>query len=383
MASSTLQSRQKDNGALPATKTGGSAEGQLKGPVLDVFTRLIPEIASLPRDKAFETILRSPALLDGCFQIFKTHPDLFAEMLVDRHQTPVLDHDKPLSCGQTLNEVTSMVVRGCAKRYFRQHLDPPRRKPRPPKPLSPWQQFLRLFRPAPPAPPRPPTPAEKLFRVIRSYLLYDWQVPMIPHYTPLPVATVHKLGARLLEAHNQAQLQALLRGESPDQVARHIGAPAKDKAAAAGQSPLFGGISGSIGRPEDVLISGGLDPEAAWRVWQRFEGGKLFGNPRAELQQAALAIVCKCNPELLSSLFYVAGLDTRQVLILLVVVLRKIGEPPFMALMGPTAPAARLNGLVTRLSSDGLPQETDPVRIHTRMEEIVAAYLKDRNDQLD
>jgi hypothetical protein len=50
-----------------------------------------------------------------------------------------------------------------------------------------------------------------------NHLLYEWQVPLLPHYTPLPVSLVRTLGTRILEYRDPDRLKRLLlEGAPPD-----------------------------------------------------------------------------------------------------------------------------------------------------------------------
>jgi len=384
----------------PPGKEGQStADGQLKGAVLDVYRKLIPEFRRMPRAQAVETILQSPPVLQGCLQIFHERRELFDVFLVNDHQEKVEDADKRLSCGRSLNEILTLVVRACAKRYFRQRLDPPRRLPTPSRrtkqQITLWQQILRLFL-RPPPPRRVPTAGERLFTALRPHLLYEWQISMLPHYSPLPVSTVRMLGADILKARSREELHALVRGEplplplpvpppplsSGNTFAAAASAPLPGGKFVNGHAPVSATMPDAFGvtgeaPPSHILSSTGLEPETAWRVWQRIRGGHLFNNPSLEAQRKAVSLVCGANPELLANLFYVVGFDTPKVLVFLVMTLTRLGPAPFVAKMGPIAPLGSINRLSSRLCAEALARETELSRFLARSRAVFDVHLAD------
>ncbi|KAF0224098.1 MAG: hypothetical protein FD176_1496 [Rhodospirillaceae bacterium] len=110
----------------------------LQGPVIEVLAELVPEVRHLPKRNALEVILDDVDLLDRCFQAFRSNPEQFRHLLIDRRKVAVDDAEALLECGRSLDQVVAMVVRTAAKRHFRSRLDgsvktlrqrPPRRNP--------------------------------------------------------------------------------------------------------------------------------------------------------------------------------------------------------------------------------------------------------------
>jgi len=131
---------------------------------------------------------------------------------------PVANDDEPLSCGRTLAQVVALVVQAVAKRHFRAKMSLRRR------PLSSvaeptlMDKVTRLF--STPAPPKMverkvQSPGDKLFRAMRDYLLFEWQLRLIPHYVGLTVPLVETLGARLLEFTEIEDIQWMARTGQP------------------------------------------------------------------------------------------------------------------------------------------------------------------------
>lgn len=179
----------------------------LQGPVLEALAEMMPEIHRLPRRNALEAVLDNTDLLHRCFLAFRTNPDRFRHLLVNKHKVAVEDAEAVLECGRSLDQVISMVVRTAAKRHFRHKLDGSAKALRA-RPLHQARrrglfERLREFLATSPASElayqRPATRAEALYDAFQEYLLHDWQVPMIPEYCLLSPGTVRRLGSRILD----------------------------------------------------------------------------------------------------------------------------------------------------------------------------------------
>lgn len=179
----------------------------LQGPVMEALAELVPEVRRLPRRNGLEALLDDVDLLHRCFLAFRTHPDRFRHLLVNKHKVAVDDAEALLECGRSLDQVVSMVVRTAAKRHFRQKLDgsPKALRARPLRRAQRrdlWDRLRSLLSSSP----HPglvyqhtKTRAESLYDAFQDYLLHDWQVPMIPEYCQLTPGTVRRLGARILD----------------------------------------------------------------------------------------------------------------------------------------------------------------------------------------
>lgn len=175
----------------------------LQGPVIDVLGDMVPEVRRLARRGALEAILDDVDLLHRCFLAFRSNPDRFRHLLVDRHRVSVEDAEALLECGRSLDQVIAMVVRTAAKRHFRRRLDGSTRT------LRAGQRGYRapglmarltalVTRPSPAAK-RTRGRGELLYEAFQDYLRHDWQVPIIPEYCGLAPATVRRLGPRILD----------------------------------------------------------------------------------------------------------------------------------------------------------------------------------------
>jgi hypothetical protein len=189
----------------------------LRGPLVEVLGELVPEVKALPRSRAFDAILDDPALLHRCFEAFHANRDLFRDLLVDAHKVPVEDANALLACGRTLDQVTAMIVRTCAKRHFRLKLDgsPDARRTRALAVRKPepglFAHIAHLFGFGHDAPVRQLSRGESLYRAFGDYLRHDWQVPLVPEYSRLSPQVVRRLGASILQYRAVEEIRVLQR----------------------------------------------------------------------------------------------------------------------------------------------------------------------------
>jgi len=188
----------------------------LKGSVIDILRLFLPDLAPYSNEDAFNVILNSPEMAQRSFGAFREHPDAFADVLRGPENQLVAADDEPLSCGRTLAQVVALVVQAVAKRHFRTKLA--RRNTATTAEATLTEKVTRLFTGAkqPEPAPRPTTSqADRLFLAMRDYLLFEWQLRLIPHYVGLPVALVQALGARLLEFREIEDIQWMVRHGEP------------------------------------------------------------------------------------------------------------------------------------------------------------------------
>lgn len=294
--------------AIAAVKAG------LQTGVIEVMRREIPNLRTLPRGAAYDAVMNDPRMLDECFRLFRTRPDLFREVIVDADRRPATTDQTILSCGKTLGEAVALVVRASARRHFRQRLDGRvRLGPPPPRPSALRRVAIALGLAKPPkaaAAPRKPSRSEMLYRAIRSYLRFDWQVPLIPHYAPMTPTLVADLGARLLDIREIAELRALA---AP-------GATPRD-----GRPPLL------LDNARRLLIQGrdAIDGEILWRVVQQMDLARLFPEVEAERVRRIVAQVSAVHSEVIRALLPVLGNDVRRFTVFLMVAYVTLGEQRF------------------------------------------------------
>ncbi|MBF0270378.1 MAG: hypothetical protein HQL44_17495 [Alphaproteobacteria bacterium] len=209
-------------------KLGGTGDGAsvktiretLQGPVIQTLRRLIPELGQASGEAAYDLALANIPLLDTCFKTFRAQRDRFNHILKDKSGRVIGDDTGLLACGHNLEAVIAMIVRTAAKRYFRHHLGLEKKtggllgKVR--SRLSSTQT-------------KPKGLAEELYDSIKGYLLFEWQVPLVPSYAKLTPAQVSQLGNQLLQYTDEVQLAKaaglplpadMLRAKEPEVPAR-------------------------------------------------------------------------------------------------------------------------------------------------------------------
>ncbi len=185
----------------------------LRGPVTEICQDIMPQLRAYTRREAYEQIMANPELTARCFVEFRRRPELFQPVLLGPDARPVANDDQPLSCGRTLTQVISLIVRAVAKRYFRARLNVGRRPPpAAAKRPSLYQVVFGVFRPPPPPPkpaPKEPARGDLLFQAFRDFLQFEWQLALMPHYVRLSPTLVRALGARILEFRSADQIRDL------------------------------------------------------------------------------------------------------------------------------------------------------------------------------
>ncbi|BAE50120.1 hypothetical protein [Paramagnetospirillum magneticum] len=155
----------------------------LKGRVADVFRSLIPAFEGTKGDEFYELVMANSEMLHGCISIFNRNRSAFRNLLVDARGRPVNDDFVALRCGRSVHDVIAMIVRTHAKRHFKATLGGD--------------------------PNDPTTKAGAMYKAINEYLIHDWQVALVPHYAPLPLAKVQEMGPRLLDIREAEILDSI------------------------------------------------------------------------------------------------------------------------------------------------------------------------------
>ena len=287
--------------------------GAREGPVIDVFRREIGELKHLPRPAAYDAVMNDPKMLDRCFRLFRTRPELFRDVVVNAERKPVVVDQAVLSCGRTLAEAMALVVRAAARRYFHAKLDFRRFKPAAPK--IPMLKRVAISLGLAHAPvvkkaPKIQSRSEALYNAIRDYLHFDWQIMLIPHYAPLTPALVADLGPRLLEIREAAELQAL---------------------AAPGGTPKDGRVPLLLDNAQRLMMPGRdmIDAEVLWRVVQQMDLARLFPKTEANQLRRSVAQVSAINGDVLKALLPALGGEIRRFTAFLMIAYTSFGEQRF------------------------------------------------------
>ncbi|MGE5503177.1 MAG: hypothetical protein ACM31L_02030 [Actinomycetota bacterium] len=286
----------------------------LRSDVVDILKAEIEHLQALGRHEAYDAILGEPTLLAQSFAVFRTRPELFREVVVDSQSRPVTADDDQLQCGRRLSEVVTLVVRASARRYFRTRLKPPPARVAKPAPKGIWQRLTALWAPEPAAAkavPAGPSPGERLYQAMRQHLVFDWQAAMLPHYVPIPVRVVEKLGARLLDIQEPAELHA---------VTSHVASGTEPD-----RTPLL------LDRAKRLMVpnSETIDADVLWKVCQQMDLKRLFPGMTAEDLQTVVSLVAAVRPATVALIMPVLGHDIRRFTAFLMVAYATLGPQRF------------------------------------------------------
>jgi hypothetical protein len=290
--------------------------GALRGPVTEVLQDLVPELRMTTRRDAYERIMNNPPLAAQCFREFRSKPDRFRFILTTDESTPVTSDEQVLPCGRTLAQVVSLVVRAVAKRHFRARLGFTPKVPAKPKKLGLFQVVFGGFSPPPPPPKRKEySRADALYQAMRSFLLFEWQVGLIPHYVHLPIALVRDLGPRLLEFRDADAIKTLVRtGQVPP-------APAP--------APSTGSFRPEAGRLPFVAPK--LKIDALWTFSLRYGLPAAFGSDDRAMRRL-VGVVQDAGGPILTALAQ-AGLHPPEAAVTAICVVHRLGAERFERMM--------------------------------------------------
>jgi hypothetical protein len=265
----------------------------LKGRVAAVFRSLIPVFETSSGEEFYDVVMNNSEMLHGCIAIFRRNQPAFRNVLVDARGRPVNDEFVALRCGRSVHDVIAMIVRTHAKRHFKATLGGD--------------------------PNDPASRAGAMYKAINEYLIHDWQVPLVPHYAPLPLAKVQEMGPRLLDIREAEILVSIAE-------------------AAASPYPL----------PTHSPQTATPDlPQRDQRWWKALNDPaviKVLGErPESETRELAAALA-EVNDLVHSDLFARLRLDTNQAAVILVTAYKLLGRAGFRTQFGipgkPTVVAA-------------------------------------------
>lgn len=277
----------------------------LKGRVADIFRGLIPALAGLSGDEFYETVMSNSELLHGCISIFQRNRAAFRTLLVDARGRPVNDDFVALRCGRSVHDITAMIVRTHAKRHFKSTLGGD--------------------------PNDPKSKAGALYLAINEYLIHDWQVSLVPHYAPLPLAKVQELGPRLLDVREPEILQAMATGRAP--------APAE--------------------KPKPALPEVPAREQRWWKALNDPAVQKVLGEKSEIERREFVAVLTEVNDLVHADLFQRLRMTDNHAAVALIAAYKLMGRASFQAHFGIPGKPAVINAIADRLEKRGIDSFTD------------------------
>lgn len=349
----------------------------LTGDVADIYIRHVPAFKGLDRERVYDMVMSNHALALECYKLFEARPDLFTHLMVDRVGAPVDGPGKKLFCGRTVDEVTAMLVRAVAKRHFLRRFGvqtPVPKTPAPePKPEPGASRFFILFRRPPAEPdPKPDLPkirrkatrGDSLYRAMRQYLRYGWQLKLIPHYTPLPVSTVRQLGGKILDYRSVGELKRLLKDGPPKDM------PAETSPTAAPAGLIRVKIPQKQGNS-----AADAKAEAMWAVAEGLGLAETFAVDEQEMRRIVTRAAVASGTVITA--LAASGLSMRAMVVMLCAFERRLGKSRLPGLFGPGAPKSFLEALQSQIGSAGLTGLDNPEDIRNRVEVIIRRMQRD------
>ncbi|CAA7626241.1 hypothetical protein [Magnetospirillum sp. UT-4] len=361
--------------ALAAAFTADPVESirtVLRREVSDVLHRHLPALALVPPAKVYDRVLDDPLILAQAFRLLRERPELFQDVVVTPARLfPGSDED-PLACGRTLAEVVALLVRACARRYFRRRLrgHAPVFRPPQPGPLARLALTLGLAKARPqPKRPAPASPGERLFRAMRDWLLYEWQVPLIPTYAALSPELVTALGPQLLEYRDPLKVQLLSEHST-------------ERALVEGKAPLL------LGPAHRLLTGAGdsINADILWSVCQKMRMAALFpGFDTAELRKAVSAVAAT-SPQALKLLMPVLGGDIRLFTLYLFTAYGVFGPIRYRQVLGADGRKWMLEAMARRIARGPALKGTHEemkATIESWLDQAVQAIAQDEADRAE
>jgi len=339
--------------AVDGAKAIKLVRSTLAGPVIQVLRGLMPELGRVPVETAYDRVIGSIYLLTRTFKAFRERREHFSHFLVDCHGRAVADAATPLSCGRSLDQVVAMVVRTAARRYFRQHLGDKAKT-----------------RPAPTV--KADGAAEELYDAIKEYLLYEWQVPLVPTYATLSVDHLRTLGPGLLRCDTPAKLARALGLPVPVDTTGFFASTGRQgpdddmetEAAETRRSAPEAVEAAPERQPMDAAKRQALMAEIISSDGRRLRGASfvdslLSPDVRAVLKSGGVTlyltgILSTVRAEVATTLVGVLGLDMDQLAVLLLRIHEAVGDSVFLRIFGSDAESALLEHLVGRAEVAGI-----------------------------
>lgn len=183
------------------------AKKRLLAGIKTVLSRLAAK-GALKAGIDYADMLGKPQQLQAFVEAYRANRAIAADVAVDASGQPVSRDDVPLDCGITLAQICQMLVYTCAKRIF---VDSDADT----KPPQPAKKLTELFRRKIP-PPMAKSEGERKLAELKTYLAFDWQLPLLKYYYFfLDRHQIAELGRDLLLLRDPLQLEMVAAFDAP------------------------------------------------------------------------------------------------------------------------------------------------------------------------
>ena len=336
----------------------------LKGPVAEVFRRLIPAFAAFSGEQFYSIAMSNGTILHGCLLIFRHRRNAFAHLLVDARGRPVRDDFVRLSCGKTLHDVITLIVRTHAKRQFRASLGGD--------------------------PDDCTSEAGQLYQAIKEYLIHEWQVPLVPHYSALPVEAVMDLGPELLEIREPVKLDAIATAAapppappSPTRKVEPVAAvpvaavpvaavPVAAVPVAAVQVPQPHAPARAVVSDKDAAPSDLSEQEEFWwDVLRDIQLSAVLGRLDEWEKREFVTALASCNETTHTEIFGALMLSMPQAAACMIAAYRSLGEKSFKMVFGPPGRPKMVTMVAERMRTRNLGSRTELRTLFKAMDGLV------------
>lgn len=323
---------------IPEAKPVETVRTVLRRDIADILRDNLPTLSMVPRDKVYDRVMNDPNLLHQGFQLFRARPELFKDVVMTQtRQFPSADSDT-LWCGRTLAEIIALVVRACARRYFKRRLSGPKPRPLPMPQVGFFKGIaISLGLAQPPKPPKRKrwiTPAERLYTAIRDLLRFEWQVPLIPAYAALSPQLVTKMGESLLEMRDPMKLLVLA-----DYTA--------ETAMVDGKVPLLlDNVQRMLTPTEEI------NAEVLWTVCQKMRMAALFPGYDVGEMRKAVSLVAATNKAAIKYLLPVLGDDIRKFTLYLFTAYDTFGPARYRQVLGSGGQTWVVEAMAARVAKE-------------------------------
>lgn len=331
--------------------------GLLRREVAMVLKDAMPALTLVPEEKVYDHVMADPILLEQAFRLLRAQPELFKSIITTPTRTMPQSDNDALWCGRTLAEGIALVVRACARRYFKQRLKARKFIPPHQPSIGFWRALGVLVGVAePPRPPvRKPQPSagDKLYAAMRDLLRYEWQVPLIPAYSNLSPQLVTSLGEKLLEFRDPLKVQLLSEQTT-------------ENALVDGKLPLLLSDAHRL----MSAASDNINAEVLWNVCQKMRMAALFpGYDTAEMRKA-VSLVAATSPAALKILMPVLGDDIRKFTLYLFTVYGTFGPARYRQVLGAQCQHWVVDGMAQRIA-----REKPLAGTHEEMKRTIESWL--------